>query len=1048
MTRRRLIFAISIIALLSSITAVLGTTQERDLLLQGYVNPVHDLNLPYKTDRPGINAELTQYTPAELAQHLQQMEQAGIVWVRQFFHWDEIESQPEQFSWEVWDSIVAAVAQRSQLRLVAVLYGTPDWATAPQAPIPGTAPPENPDHFARFAAALAARYGHSIDHYQIWDEPNLQAAWGGLEPRVARYVNLLCTAYTAIRGQDAGAMVISAALAPTIEEGPRNISDILYLQDMYRLGAGECMDAAAAKPYGFNTGPDDRRVQADTLNFSRIIALREIMVAHGDARKPLWASSGGWNTLPPDWDEPPSIWGSTDSQQAAAYLQGAFARAEREWPWLAGLILQQWQPAAPPEDPIWGFAILDHQGQPTAFRDALLAVQHPTSASNGLFHPVNPYTSYSGVWEFGPLGADVGWLETTDSQLTFRFTGRDLALLLREDDYIAFFYPTIDSRPPNALPRDNAGNAYLFLRSASLQPELNLVQVAHNLPGTEHTLHITANRGWDRWPLAGFAVSDGDLAAPYNRQIIVSWLATAIALAAVFVSGRGHMAALLAGLNRTVMRLSSVWQVAISAVTSLALMLGLLLTWQGAVPAIFRQEPIPFLLAFATAGLAFLNPGVIITLAALAVLFVLICNRLQTGLLLTLFWAPFFLFPVELYRFAFPMAEVVLLITAAAWLLRLLASWGRQRQSASSMFSPAPLSARMQALHPMDYAVLAWVLVACITLLWTGRPSFAITELRTIIIEPALFYLIFRSLPPEQRPTHRLIMTLLAAGFAVAAAGLLFYIRGEAVITAEEGARRLASVYGSPNNVALFLGRVLPFALAFTLLEARRLHRLLAAAALFVMLAAFVLTQSVGGLLLGLPAAFATVVLAARGRRALGPLLLALVIGLLAAAFLLQASPRFASLLDFTTGTNFFRLRVWESALDIIRDHPITGIGLDQFLYEFRGYYIRPDAIWDRDLSHPHNFVLDLWTRLGVAGVAIFAAMQLVFWKNLRATLRVLHGQRGPQFILAAGLAGSMANLLAHGLVDNSIFVNDLAYVFMLHLALGAGVANTRAIDP
>ena len=38
---------------------------------------------------------------------------------------------------------------------------------------------------------------------------------------------------------------------------------------------------------------------------------------------------------------------------------------------------------------------------------------------------------------------------------------------------------------------------------------------------------------------------------------------------------------------------------------------------------------------------------------------------------------------------------------------------------------------------------------------------------------------------------------------------------------------------------------------------------------------------------------------------------------------------------------------------------------------------------------------------------------------------------------LALGLAGSMAALLAHGLVDNALFFPDLALTFSLILALG-----------
>jgi len=45
------------------------------------------------------------------------------------------------------------------------------------------------------------------------------------------------------------------------------------------------------------------------------------------------------------------------------------------------------------------------------------------------------------------------------------------------------------------------------------------------------------------------------------------------------------------------------------------------------------------------------------------------------------------------------------------------------------------------------------------------------------------------------------------------------------------------------------------------------------------------------------------------------------------------------------------------------------------------------------------------------------------------------------------GVSGAMVNVLAHGLVDNSYFVNDLAIVFMLLLALLQAVNDTPATE-
>ncbi len=86
----------------------------------------------------------------------------------------------------------------------------------------------------------------------------------------------------------------------------------------------------------------------------------------------LWASNWGWNSLPDDWSGETSIWGSVDAGTRVTYTLEALDRAEREWPWLGGMILQQWQPDAPPDDPQWGFALIDTNGQPTALWQALV----------------------------------------------------------------------------------------------------------------------------------------------------------------------------------------------------------------------------------------------------------------------------------------------------------------------------------------------------------------------------------------------------------------------------------------------------------------------------------------------------------------------------------------------------------------------------------------------------------------------------------------------------------------------------------------------------
>jgi hypothetical protein len=258
------------------------------------------------------------------------------------------------YDWSISDRIFAALSRYPQLRLIAVLDDAP--------PVP----PADSEQFADFARAFASRYGHRVAAYQIWDEPNLAAHWGGGPVSPPAYADLLARTARAIRSADPDALILLAGLAPTTESGPLNLSEVRYLEQLYQAGAAPYFDIVAGKPYGFDTGPDDRRVDETVLNFSRLIMLREVMVKHGDSGKAIWATQWGWNALPAGWNGAPSIWGQTDEETQAAHTVAAFERARREWPWLGAMILEHFQPPVATDDPHWGFALLgpDHTPRP------------------------------------------------------------------------------------------------------------------------------------------------------------------------------------------------------------------------------------------------------------------------------------------------------------------------------------------------------------------------------------------------------------------------------------------------------------------------------------------------------------------------------------------------------------------------------------------------------------------------------------------------------------------------------------------------------------
>ena len=972
-----------------------------------------------------INAPLARYSGEELEWALALITDGGFTWVRQTFPWAQIEPQPGEYHWEEWDRVVDAASDHG-LQLVAVLDTAPAWA--------GTPPPA--DDFARFAAALAARYGERIDDYQVWHNPNLADNWGE-DPNPAAYAQLLQQAATAIRAADPGAVIILGSLAPTAERGPHNLLETGFLDGLYAAGGAPYFDVLSAQLYGFDSGPDDRLVSANTLDFSRVILLHEAMLAHGDGDKPIWASHLGWNSLPSDWDDTPSAWGQVDEMTQAAYTVAALERARREWPWMGLLCLTHFQPdpaatvppsGTPNADRHWGFAVIGPDGTIRPVYRAVADLAASSAAINypGAYTPLSGIADWEGNWEFSALGADVS--QAGGDRVTIPFWGTDLGLRVRRGHYRGTLYITVDGQPANSLPRDEEGHAYLSLTSPDYEPQVVTLPVAENLPAGEHVAVVVAERGWDQWALAGWSVAYHPDDTDYRYSLAALSLLAAVALAAAVVAirrvswgapGRAGVAAWA--------RLSAGTQLLLTAVTAALLWAAAWLTWGTGAGNAFRRlgDGTGIAAAVAAAGLFYYSPWFLLTLIAGLALFIIILLRLDLGLALIAALAPFYAFPWTLFDRAFSMAEIVTLMALVAWGMQRLSIWKS--------------GTRKAALHPLDWAVLSLISVAFLSSCFAAYQRVAWRELRLVIVEPAIFYLMLRTARLKRRELWRILDFFVLGGVLVAIIGLVQYALGVNLITAEGGLARLRSVYGSPNNVGLYLGRVLPFLIAIPLFAQNRRRRIVYGLAALPVGAAILLSFSKGALLLGVPASLLTIGLLAGGGW-LWATLTALLVAAVAAIPLLRL-PRFASLLDTHGGTTFFRLKLWRATVTMIRDHPWLGVGPDNFLYYYRGRYILPTAWQEPDLSHPHNILLDHLARLGVLGAAAGVWIQVAFWR-LALPLRRRRDPDGRA--LALGLMGAMADVLAHGLVDHSFFLIDLAFAFFLILGLTHALASGK----
>jgi O-antigen ligase len=419
-------------------------------------------------------------------------------------------------------------------------------------------------------------------------------------------------------------------------------------------------------------------------------------------------------------------------------------------------------------------------------------------------------------------------------------------------------------------------------------------------------------------------------------------------------------------------------------------------------------------------GLALAGIGAILYLAGAA-----IAPRVGLGALVGSL--PLYLIPRQIGGLAISPPEATLLLSAVAVAGRAIVGRWRGRRDPSAI-RPSPY----------DGAIALFLASALLSLLVTEYLRLSLRELRTLVVEPVVFFYLVRHVVRSIEEVGAIVDVLLAAVTVVALLGVGQFFLGGAV-TDVQGVRRVQGTYSSPNHLGLLLGRAIPFLLAGAwLLPRQRVPRLGAAALCAVALG---LSFSLGGWL-GTLAATLTLAGLLGGRRALAVVVVvSVVLGLLALPVL--RVERVLAHLDPTQGTTFVRLQLWQASLELLAEHPILGIGLDNFLYRYP-LHIPSGIVMEPNLSHPHNLVLQFWLQLGLPGLAALLWLLAAFGRE--AIRRVGPDRPAAERALAAGALGSMVDFAVHGSIDNSYFLVDMAFIFWLTLAVGTTPAS-RALS-
>jgi O-antigen ligase len=342
--------------------------------------------------------------------------------------------------------------------------------------------------------------------------------------------------------------------------------------------------------------------------------------------------------------------------------------------------------------------------------------------------------------------------------------------------------------------------------------------------------------------------------------------------------------------------------------------------------------------------------------------------------------------------------------------------------------------------------LLAYLAVVVLSILYAQNIRLAVFEIFMLLQSFLLFVYIVKFV--RSRQDLLLVVTLLLIGLTYESLVMIgLRVLGHNVsfagVTAGiDDSGRVFGTIGSPNTAASYLTLILPLALGVLLTPLSRRHKWLAAAALGLGTVALVLTSSRGGWC----ALFVSVTLfclLALFRGWLPPRVLLIITAVFVLTLLFFREPISARLLGDDHGATEARSTMANQALRVIKEHPVLGVGANNYS-AWLDRYTEPERDIDMYRLHTvHNKYLLVLAETGIFGLVTFVGFLFAIihrgWQGWQLHDRLLSP-------LALSLTVAIVGQMVHMFVDifhSRAQVQTLWIVAALVIATG----NMDAVD-
>ncbi|PJA47009.1 hypothetical protein CO172_03250 [Candidatus Uhrbacteria bacterium CG_4_9_14_3_um_filter_36_7] len=340
---------------------------------------------------------------------------------------------------------------------------------------------------------------------------------------------------------------------------------------------------------------------------------------------------------------------------------------------------------------------------------------------------------------------------------------------------------------------------------------------------------------------------------------------------------------------------------------------------------------------------------------------------------------------------------------------------------------------KQKLLLPVPLIIL--FLAASISLFVAPNIFTALGIWKSYFLEPIIFFLIIRSVIQKSENISYLFISFGVSALFISLFGIVQFLTGLSIPIPWDVERRITSIFPYPNALGLFIGP----ALMISFFESTRLIKqflqngqksiwlfcfwisvfIFGSMAIF-----FSKTEAAWGAVVG------TILFSSWFIRDLRKITIPFAI---ICAIVLLSLPAlhvpFFQKITFQDYSGTVRLKQWEETVELLKNHWLFGAGLSGYPTKVIPYHTHPEI---EIFQYPHNIILNIWTELGLVGLAAFillmAQVLALFIESTKYPLQ----ERWISIICFSVLL----EIMIHGLVDVPYFKNDLAMLTMGILAI------------